>query len=133
MKRIRLEDKKLGLAIHYRAAPPDEVRAVRMVVQRVVEHFQPQLHLLPQKKAWELIPSSVGGKNSAVLRLLAKSRQPTLAIFVGDDAADEPAFSVLPHGITVRVGNRRRTHARFYLRNPREVLTFLQRLEAEIV
>jgi trehalose 6-phosphate synthase/phosphatase len=132
VKRIWLEDKKLGLAVHYRGAPLHEVRATRLVVQGVVEHFQPQLRLLQQKKAWELLPRAVGGKNSAVLRLLAKPRQPTLAIFVGDDASDEPAFAALPHGITVRVGNTRRTRARFYLRNPKEVLTFLQRLEAEI-
>jgi len=132
MKRIWLEDKKLGLAVHYRGAPLHEVHATRLVVQGVVEHFQPQLRLLEQKKAWELLPCAVGGKNSAVLRLLAKPRQPTLAIFVGDDAADELAFAALPHGITVRVGNTRRTRARFYLRNPREVLTFLQRLEGEI-
>jgi trehalose-phosphatase len=132
MKRIWLEDKKLGLAVHYRGAPLREVRATRLVVQGVVKHFQPRLRLLQQKKAWELLPYAVGGKESAVLRLLAKSRQATLAIFVGDDAADESAFAALRHGVTVRVGNTRRTRARFYLRNPREVLTFLQRLEAEM-
>jgi trehalose-phosphatase len=132
MKRIWLEDKKLGLAVHYRGAPLHEVRATRLVVQGILEHFQPQLRLLQQKKAWELLPCAVGGKNSVVLRLLAKSRQPTLAIFVGDDAADESAFAALPHGVTVRVGNTRCTRARFYLRSPKEVLTFLQRLEAEI-
>jgi len=132
LKQVWLEDKKLALAVHYRGAPLPEVRATCLAVQGSVQHFQPQLRLLDQKKAWELLPSSVGGKNSAVLRLLAKPRQPTLAIYVGDDAADESAFAALPHGITVRVGNTPRTHARFYLRGPREVITFLQRLEAEL-
>ncbi len=73
-----------------------------------------------------------GRKGDAVRRLLAKRRQPPLAIFAGDDATDESAFLALPGGITVQVGNSRPTHARFYLCTPSEVLTFLERLEAEI-
>ena len=132
MARIWLEDKDLGLAVHYRGAPPDKVRAVRPIVRRVLEFFKPQLRLLEGKKVWELLPCGVGGKGPAVRRLLGKPRQPTLPIFVGDDASDESAFAALPRGITVHVGNTRRTQARFYVRNPGEVLTFLQRLEAEI-
>jgi len=129
---IWLEDKRLGLAVHYRGAPAGEVRAARRTVRKVLERFQPHLCLLREKKAWELLPCSVGGKNSAVLRLLARLRRPALPIFVGDDASDESAFAALPGGITVHVGRTRRTHARFYLRNPGEVLAFLERLEAAI-
>ena len=132
MARIRLEDKSLGLAVHYRGALPRDARAARSIVRGVREYFEPQLCLLEGKKVWELFPTTVGGKGLAVRRLLAKSRQPTLPIFVGDDATDESAFAALPRGITVHVGSTRRTQARFYLRSPGEVLTFLQRLEAEI-
>jgi trehalose-phosphatase len=132
MTRIRLEDKNLGLAVHYRGALPADARAARSIVRGVWDHFKPQLCLLEGKKVWELFPTAVGGKGLAVRRLLAKRRQPTLPIFVGDDATDESAFAALPRGITVHVGSTRRTQARFYLRSPGEVLTFLQRLEAEI-
>ena len=132
MPRIWLEDKNLGIALHYRGALPAEVRAARLIVEGVVERFKPKLCLIQERKAWQLLHYAVGGKGSAVRRLLGKSRRPVLAISVGDDAADEPAFVALPRGITVQVGNTRRTQARFYLRNPGEVLTFLQRLEAEI-
>jgi len=64
--------------------------------------------------------------------LLAKRSKPALAIYAGDDAADESAFAALHRGITVQVGNSRRTQAHFYLRTPGEVLMFLQRLEAEL-
>jgi len=132
MPRIWLQDKNLGIALHYRGALPAEVRAARFIVGRVVERFKPSLRLVQERKAWQLLHCAVGGKGSAVRRLLGKSRRPVLAIFVGDDAADESAFVALPRGITVQVGNTRRTQARFYLRNPGEVLTFLRRLEAEI-
>jgi trehalose-phosphatase len=130
--RIWLEDKNLGLAVHYRGATREEVRAARPLVRGVLEHFKPHLRLFEGKKVWELLPGAVGGKGSAVRRLLGKSRQPVLPIFVGDDAADESAFAALACGITVHVGNARRTQARFYLRNAGEVLTFLERLEVEI-
>ena len=132
MSRIWLEDKNLGLAVHYRGAPPDEVRAARRIVRGVLEHFQPQLRLFEGKKVWELLPGAVGGKGLAVRRLLGRPPQPSLPIFVGDDESDESAFAALPRGITVHVGNACRTQARFYLRNPSEVRTFLQKMEDEI-
>ncbi len=132
MTRIWLEDKNLGLAVHYRGALPAEVRSARLIVRGVLEHFKARLHLLEGKKVWELFPAALGGKGSAVRRLLGKPRRSSLAIYAGDDSPDESAFAALPRGITVQVGNPRRTQARFCLRNPGEVLAFLQRLEAEI-
>jgi trehalose-phosphatase len=132
MSRIWLEDKNLGLAVHYRGALPAEVRSARLIVRGVLEHFKARLRLLEGKKVWELFPAALGGKGSAVRRLLGKRRRSSLAIYAGDDSPDESAFAALPRGITVQVGNPRRTLARFCLRNPGEVLAFLQRLEAEI-
>jgi trehalose-phosphatase len=132
MTRIRLEDKDLGIAVHYRGAMLSEVRGARLIVRGVLERFKPQLRLVQEQKAWQLLHRAVGGKGSAVRRLLAKRSKPALAIYAGDDAADESAFAALPRGITVQVGNSRRTQAHFYLRNPGEVLIFLQRLEAEL-
>jgi trehalose-6-phosphatase len=45
---------------------------------------------------------------------------------------DEPAFTALRKGITVRVGSVVPTKARFRLRNPEEVCTFLERVEEEL-
>jgi trehalose-phosphatase len=130
--RVWLEDKNLGIAVHYRGALPAEARAARVIVRRVLERFKPQLRLIQERRAWQLLPRAVDGKGPAVLRLLGKRRRPALPVFAGDDAADESAFVALPRGITVQVGNTRRTKARFYLRNPAEVLTFLRKLEAEV-
>jgi trehalose-phosphatase len=129
---IWIEDKKLAIAVHYRGALPAEVQAARRVVREVLERFQPDLRLINEKKAWQVVPGAVGGKGSAVRKLLGKRRKERLAIFAGDDLADESAFAALPYGITVQVGNTRRTAALFYLHNPGEVLAFLRRLEAEI-
>jgi trehalose-6-phosphatase len=52
---------------------------------------------------------------------------------VGDDDSDESAFAALADQITVRVGRKRGTHARFYVRNPAGVHDFLIRLESEFL
>jgi trehalose-6-phosphatase len=66
-----------------------------------------------------------------VRALLHQMPPATLPIYLGDDAADESAFAVLSCGITVCVGPRQPTEARFRLRNPQEVRTFLKKLERE--
>jgi len=133
MTQIQLEDKGLGLAVHYRGASPPVVRQARAIVLDVLRALGPRIHLLRGLKVWELLPHQINGKGSAVSALLPKLPKHTLAIFVGDDTTDESAFKVLPRGLTIRVGQNRRTKARYFLRNPEEVKMFLLKLEAAIV
>ena len=129
---IRLEDKGLGLAVHYRGASRRAARLARAVVGEVLRAIGPQIHMVPGHKVWELLPRQISGKGAAVSALLSKLSQPTLAIFVGDDASDESAFRALPRGLTIRVGKPPQTTARFLLRSPGEVKMFLLKLEAAI-
>ena len=131
-KRIWIEDKKLGLAIHYREASAAAVRRAIPVINEICEHFRPRIHLLEGKKVWELLPTAIKGKGPAVRALISRQRRQVLPVFVGDDTTDEMAFAALPNGLAIRVGDRARTNAQFYVRNPGEVKLFLERLEAEI-
>ncbi len=48
---------------------------------------------------------------------------------IGDSATDEDMFCALePNGFTIRVGQSRRSHARYHLESQRDVLPFLQNL-----
>ena len=131
--KVWLEDKVLGIAVHYRGAPPRSVPRARAIVQAVLGAVGPQVHMVRGHKVWELLPRQISGKGTAVAALLSKLPEPTLAIFVGDDTTDESAFKVLLRGLTIRVGESRRTQARYFLRNPQEVKMFLLKLEAVIV
>jgi len=104
MPRIWIEDKKLAIAIHYRGALPAEIQAARRVVREVLERYQPRLRLIQEKKAWQVLPCAIGGKGSAVRKLLGKWRKQRLAIFAGDDLADESAFAAWPNGIPYKSG-----------------------------
>ena len=127
--RIWIEDKRLGLAVHYRNAPPSEVRKGLAAVREALRDAGPAIHMVQGRKIWELLPSQINGKGSAVLTLLAELPPDTLPIFVGDDTTDEMAFQALPHGLTIRVGNPPHTAARFCLKGPAEVEEFLLRLK----
>jgi len=124
---IMVEDKRLAFAVHYRGAPLASVRQARQVVRTVVLPLR-LLRTLPAKKAWDIVPACFAGKEDAVLRELRTSPE-SLAIYAGDDYADERAFNVIPKGISIHVGACRRSNAQFCLRDPDEVREFLEKLE----
>jgi trehalose 6-phosphate phosphatase len=131
--KIWVENKGLGLAVHYRGASPSAVRRARPLIGEVLGILGPQIHMMEGHKIWELLPRQIDGKGAAVRDLLSEMPARTLPIFVGDDVTDESAFQALPRGLTIRVGERARTEARFLLRNPVEVEVFLLRLGKEIL
>jgi trehalose 6-phosphate phosphatase len=129
---IYIEDKDLSLAVHFWAASPQARRRARAWLRKSVERFSAHLRVIPSGNVWEIVPRQVRGKGVAVQNMLRTLRTPFLPVYVGDDLTDEAAFKVLRDGITVHVGPRRRTNARFWLRNADEVCSFLERLEAEL-
>ena len=124
---VWLENKSMAFAVHYRGAPADSVRRARRTLRSVVAPCR-QLRIIPAKKAWEVVPASLTGKGEAVRRELCALPK-SLAIYAGDDYADEKAFTAIRGGIAIHVGARRSSNAQFRLRNPDEVRLFLEKLE----
>ena len=130
---IRLEDRKMSLAIHFRKAPASAVSELRTEIQDMVELLGSEgLHVIEGSKVLELLPPEVRGKGAAVRNIASSFASASLPIYIGDDASDESAFAALPAGITIRVGRARGTAARYTLRDTIEVHRFLERLEAEL-
>jgi trehalose-phosphatase len=128
---VAIEDKGSAFSVHYRGADVAAVRGANQTLLAIVAPLRHALHILNGKKVWEVLPRQIPGKGSAMKRLLAASPKAALA-YIGDDEPDEPAFAALEGHVTIHVGNNRETHARFYLRNPGEVLRFLGMLEREL-
>jgi trehalose 6-phosphate phosphatase len=129
---VFFEEKGVSFAIHFRKAPAEVQQRARARIRRLVLHFRPNFHVIPTNNAWEIVPREVQGKGVAVRDYMRRLRAGGLAIYLGDDMADEPAFLALRRGITVRVGPPSPTKAHFRLENPVEVNTFLERLEEEL-
>jgi len=132
LRGVWIEEKGPTFAVHVREAAASAARQAGAIVQQVMECFEPDLRLLPGNQVWEVTPQELEGKGAKVRALLRQMPAATLPIFLGDDTTDESAFAVLHHGITVCVGARQPTLARFGLLGPREVQRFLQKLGGEL-
>jgi trehalose 6-phosphate phosphatase len=132
MRGMRIEDKGMSFAVHYREASPPIARAAKSCLLDVVEPHQETLRVLDGAMVWEVLPNEIRGKGGAVLDLLSELPPGTPAIYIGDDGTDETAFEALGDQITIRVGNPQGSAAKYYVRDPSEVIRFLLRLEAEL-
>lgn len=121
-----VERKGPSLAMHWRAAPAaqDPFRAFAAAALRTLPGYRPQFG----DRVLELRPEGMN-KGTAVLAFLA---QPPFAqrtpVFVGDDLTDEHGFEAVNarSGISVLVGNRAYSGARFQLSDPAAVRGWLR-------
>jgi trehalose 6-phosphate phosphatase len=132
MRGIRIEDKGLSFAVHYREATPPVAGAARSCLLQLVLPLHQSLKVFEGAMVWEVLPHEIQGKGAAARALLNTLPAGTPAIYIGDDETDESAFRSLSDEITVRVGRAKGTHAKYYLRNPGDVYDFLVRLESQI-
>lgn len=128
---VWIEDKDLTLAIHYQNVAEDGVRSARRFVKVVLDAFSGSLQIVRGKNVWEIAPVEMEDKGTAVREELAALAVPVVPVYIGDDQMDEAAFAVLGGGITVRVGEARRTRARYRLSSVEQVHQFLHKLERE--
>jgi trehalose 6-phosphate phosphatase len=132
MRGMRIEDKGMSFAVHYREATALVARGAKTCLLDVVAPLRDTLRVLDGAMVWEVLPNEIRGKGGAVRDLLAEFPAGTPAIYIGDDGTDETAFSALGDQITIRVGTAQKSHAKYYVRDPGEVSGFLLRLEAEL-
>ncbi|HZH43461.1 MAG TPA: trehalose-phosphatase [Lysobacter sp.] len=120
-----VEDKRVALALHWRAAP-QAAEALRAAADEAVGAL-PGYRLQHGDHVVELRPHGAD-KGSAVQQLLAqppfRGRHP---VFVGDDITDEDGFRVMRErdGVAVLVGERRPTAATHALTHPAAVRAWL--------
>ena len=129
---ISIEDKGISVAVHFRGASPEMQRRAQKCIHMALGKNHADLHVLRSNDVWDVAPRQVSGKGDALRKALRGAGRGVLPIFVGDDVTDESAFVALSKGITVLAGPQRKTAARFGLRDPEEVCTFLEKLEVEI-
>jgi trehalose 6-phosphate synthase/phosphatase len=123
-----VEEKHLSLGWHYRAANPElgQLRARELVDVLTQFTANCDVQVLQGNKVIEVRSGQVN-KGVAGLHFIAKYK-PDFILAVGDDWTDEDLFKAMPtDAFTVKVGSGR-SHARFALRNPGEVIALLEAL-----
>jgi trehalose 6-phosphate synthase/phosphatase len=123
-----IEEKSFSLVWHFRKAQKGlgELRSNELINNLMYLTKDRGLQLLPGNKVIEIKNIEVNKGKAALSRLYSKDYDFILA--VGDDHTDEDIFKVLPEtAVTIKVGSTM-SAARFYLRNPHEVRSFLTEL-----
>ncbi|WP_206607826.1 trehalose-phosphatase [Ferruginivarius sediminum] len=127
-----VEEKRYGVAVHYRQVPPARQDAVNEAVD-AAQRRHPRLARTLGKKVYEFRPGIPWDKGKAVdwlLSALDLSDTGVLAIYLGDDVTDEDAFAQLAEsGIGILVGEGYgATRARYQLEDVEAVRAFLAAL-----
>jgi trehalose-phosphatase len=134
-----VEDKGLSLSVHYRRVEEEEVEEAKTVFERILRmpHLSGKVKITSGKKVHEVRPAVDWDKGKAIKLLMKRygkggRRSGLLPVYLGDDLTDEDGFGAIERygdGLTVFVGGESdSTMARYFLRSPGEVETFLSRL-----
>ena len=129
-----IEDKELTVVLHYRLLQTNRI-------QNTLNKFRKAVYYNDKKNIFEIINGEKviearpkgWNKGKAIEMFLAKhaKKKNILPIYIGDDITDEDAFKFLgKRGVSIYVSNqsKRKTTARYWLKNPDDVYYFLQSL-----
>ncbi len=129
VKGMLLENKVVGISLHYRLVSIHKVAALYRAFREIVEPWVElgMIDVRDGKKVWE-IRSRFGrwNKGHVVQWLLRKYQRggSWLPVFIGDDQTDEDAFQALREcGVTIKVTDNPRavSWAQYYIHSPSEV------------
>lgn len=112
-----VEDKGFSLAVHYRQSP--EKAEIRRRILEATQNLE-QVRVFGGKKVVNLVVDGAPHKGEALAAERDRLRC-TWVLYVGDDVNDEEAFALDGNTISVRVGKKRQSHARYYLRTQAEI------------
>ncbi len=125
-----VEDKKLGLTLHFRQVDP--ARRLPLVEQSraVLAESKDLLRIVPAPLALEITPLPDWNKGSAVEWILEQLPAETLPFYAGDSANDKEAFLMAAGrgGLTVGVGPEAPPQARYVVPTPDSLIDLLAQL-----
>jgi trehalose 6-phosphate phosphatase len=123
---VRVEDKGLTIAIHYRQVSDDQVEEVRRIVHAALAGSSHPFLLSNGNKAYEIRPRVYWNRMNAVQWIKEGVQKPgTRIVYLGDGTMDEDAFALLTGEITISVGHPTETAARYFVKDLQEVRAFL--------
>ena len=135
---VIVEDKGLGLSLHYRLVKKGEENQVAEIFHQITSPWlsKGEIRVTSGKKVWEIRPPIDWHKGKAVEKIRKEIKaflklEQLLTIYLGDDTTDEDAFRVIhhPQGWSIFVGEENSSsNAEYYLNSTSEVITFLSRL-----
>lgn len=136
VKGMFLENKILGISLHYRLVAEGKIADLHRDFQKIIAPWVQlgAVSVHDGKKVWEIRSKArLWNKGRVVQWLLRRYKRQGgfLPVFIGDDRTDEDAFKILQSsGITVKVtGNPRvLSAAKYYIHSPDELFDLLEQV-----
>ena len=131
---VIVESKEYSVAVHYRMVSSSEKPAVRSKALRIAMPYcrRHRWEVMRGKQLIEVRPADSWNKGKAVMWIWQRYAPSALPVYFGDDTTDEDACRALGRrGVTVRVGQRRGSLARYVVNNLDEIRTWVRWLLEE--
>lgn len=123
---VVVENKSYSLSFHYRTV--DQRDAARGLISRIIAELSPPPRIVLGKSVVNVMPPTASHKGTALLEYMRRLDCST-ALYVGDDETDEDVFALRDHRIlTVRVGKKKGSAARYFLKRQTEITEMLRLL-----
>lgn len=132
---VLIENKGLTGSIHYRQLPRASWKPLKEIVQAEIGSRGRALKITKGKRVFEIRPKLKWDKGQGVKKLISRLRptETTIRVYIGDDQTDEDAFKALDKdALTILVGRRENTFARYHLRDVDGVWKLLRALLSAI-
>jgi trehalose-phosphatase len=135
---MRVEPKRLGVAIHYRHLSAASRRQLEHELARAILQDGARLKIFHGLKVVEILPAAGWNKGTCALWMLERTRRElgaaVRALYLGDDWTDEHAFEALTgQTTTVRVGtDRRASKAAYWVETVEQVHELLSTLASRV-
>ena len=130
--RVRIEDKGMSYAVHYRSLSPNQVVSfVNEAREIIAENHRDGVSAINDLYTFDIMPNISRTKGHCAREMFRALRKHNAAIpvYIGDGLTDENAFRMLHGGITIRVGKMPSSAARYYFKSRIDVDKFLRSLQ----
>lgn len=121
---VSVENKLFSLSFHYRTAA--QRGRARAQISSIIDELTPAPRIVLGKSVVNVMPTTAWHKGTALLECMRRLSC-TTAFYVGDDTTDEDVFSLRDHRVlTVRIGRKYTSSARFFLKRQSEIAQVLR-------
>lgn len=128
-KGVLVEDKSLSISVHFRLADHADEKDIAEEIGAAVD--RKLFRIFHGKKVLEIRPAAKWNKGNAV-KLISEKSKGYYPVYIGDDRTDEDAFWALKNkGLTVFVGQQKKSAAKYYLKGPNEVRRLAEKICGE--
>lgn len=123
---VFIETKSYSFSFHYRTV--QHRGKARTLISRIVSELSPPPRIVPGKSVVNVMPATAWHKGTALQECMRQLGCAT-ALYVGDDATDEDVFALKdPRVLTVRIGKKNGSSARYFLKRQSEITQVLRLL-----